>query len=73
MKTLLLVLLSAASGAALGALAEYNSHPHPTLTPLLNGGWTYQHVPMPPCPDALKRTVDIPEQDEVDALTIDCR
>ena len=42
------------------------------FTPLHNGGWKYEHIPMPACKDGLKRTVDIPEQDEVDALTVNC-
>lgn len=72
MKTLLLVLFSTAAGGVLGALAQYQFQPHPTYTPLPGGGWTYEHVPMPACPDALTRTIDAPERDEVDALTITC-
>lgn len=44
----------------------------PLKTLLPNGGWKLEHVPMPACPDGLKRTIDAPERDEVDALTITC-
>ena len=43
-----------------------------TFTGLPHGGWKLEHVTMPVCPDGLKRTVDAPEQDEVDALTVNC-
>lgn len=72
MKTLLLVLFSTISGAVLGAFAHQHFESRPTFTALPNGGWTYEHVPMPACPDALTRTIDAPEEDEVDALTITC-
>ena len=43
----------------------------PTLT--RNGtNWVLAHVPMPECPNDHKRTVAIPERDEVDALTVSC-
>lgn len=35
--------------------------------------WIMAHVPMPICPDGSKRTIDLPERDEVDAFTITCK
>ena len=42
------------------------------LTAFANGSWKLEHIHMPACKDGLKRTVDIPERDEVDALTVNC-
>ncbi len=44
----------------------------PTVTHLPNGGWRLEHIPMLACPDSLRRTVEIPERDETDLVTINC-
>ena len=46
--------------------------PKPPLLTRNGSDWTLQHIPMPSCPDDSTRTVDIPERDEVDALTVTC-
>lgn len=43
----------------------------PTLTNIFNG-WKLEHIPVPACDDDFKRTVELPERDEVDAMTITC-
>jgi hypothetical protein len=66
MKTLALVLFSTLSGIVLGALIASNMKP--TFT-RVEGGWKYQHVPLPACPDnQMHTTVDGPD----DSFTVRC-
>jgi len=58
-------------GAAASLVACILVIPHPTYTETPSG-WKLEHVPMPPCRDDWKRTVNVPEQDEVDALSVTC-
>jgi len=64
-------ILSFLAGVLLTIGCFYTVAPHPSYTQT-KSGWKLEHVPVPSCPDSYKRTVDIPERDEVDALTVTC-
>lgn len=59
------------TGVAVTILIFYLLAPRPTYTATPTG-WKLEHVPMPVCPDDHKRTIDAPERDEVDALSVTC-
>lgn len=56
-------------GAAFFSGTRVN-RPTTTYSP---SGWVLSGVNMPPCPDDYKRTVVIPERDEVDSLAVSCQ
>lgn len=68
-RTLLAFFLGVAMTAA--ACQIVRSRTEPTFT-RQGRGWTVEHIPMPECPNDLKRTFDAPERDEVDLFTIVC-
>lgn len=71
MKYLVIVAL----GFILGTWFQYNRDGAPKLPGIVvwdNTSWIMSGVPMLPCPDDHIRTVEVPERDEVDALTVKC-
>lgn len=73
-RSLLITALGLAIGLTIGAVIQNRVDNAQSPRVVYTGtNWTMPHVPMPVCPDDHKRTVDIPERDEVDAFTITCK
>lgn len=66
--TMKYILIAVALGTAYYCGTQSN---RPTLT-YSPYGWVLSGVAMPPCPDNYRRTVDIPERDEIDSLAVSC-
>lgn len=64
-------ILGFTAGVAVTILVFYCIAPRPTFTSNATG-WKLEHIPVPPCRDGYTRSVDIPERDEVDAMTVTC-
>jgi hypothetical protein len=65
------VILGFTAGVLTTILVFYCIAPRPTFTGNATG-WKLEHIPVPPCKDSWTRSVDLPERDEVDAMTVTC-
>lgn len=59
------------AGVAVTVIVFYCMIPRPTFTSNAQG-WKLEHIAIPACRDGFTRSVDIPERDEVDAMTVTC-
>jgi hypothetical protein len=60
--------LALLAGFAIG----FAAHRQPTKLIYSGSNWVLSGIPMPPCPDDYKRSVEIPERDESDSLAVTC-
>jgi hypothetical protein len=66
------LILSFTAGVAFACIAiGVCTMPHEKFTSNAQG-WKLEHIAIPACRDGYTRSVDIPERDEVDAMTVTC-
>lgn len=63
--------LAFAAGVIVTLAYSAITNPAPKYT-TTDAGWTLEHIAVPSCPDDHTRVVDLPERDEVDAMTVSC-